>query len=82
MRRVFVTIDRLVLGGVPREAAVNVAEGLRAELHRQLMSPDLADALGASRRIPGTGRAVIPAPPSPEAMGAGMARRIVRRLRG
>ena len=50
-QRVNVSIDRLVLRGIPREQRDAIAEGLQAELQRQLGDPAVAGRFRSSRSV-------------------------------
>jgi hypothetical protein len=83
-RRVRVSIDRLVLSGMPVERAHAVVEELQRSLQRLLGDPAAAAGLGPSRtleRLPGR---LTPVPGSHDAesgLGASSAQRIVDGLR-
>jgi hypothetical protein len=53
-----VTIDRLVLAGVPADQRAAVATALVAELRRQLVAAHAAGTLGDSRTLAGTRQAM------------------------
>lgn len=81
MKRVFVHIDRLVLGGFALEERSAVTGALRAELERQLARPDAVRDLarGDVARL-GLGRVNIAPRATPEGIGVQAAQAIVRGL--
>lgn len=82
MKRVFVHIDRLVLGGFAGEERGAVTSALRAELERQLGRPDAVRDLAARGDVArlGLGRVNIAPRATPEGVGAQAAQAIVRGL--
>jgi hypothetical protein len=79
-RHVTITIDTLVLRGVPAGAQREVAEALTHELQRMMSADGIAERLGESRSV-----RVLPSPPLQNAqtstgLGASAAARIVAGL--
>ncbi|TPQ34853.1 hypothetical protein C2U70_16005 [Bradyrhizobium guangdongense] len=80
--RVHVTIDRLVLRGFPPEQRDAITAGLTGELIAQLGNPATAQQLRASRSLASlrTAPVQLAAAATPQAIGAGAGRRLVRSI--